>query len=176
MLVCSGRCCMKRTQNFGRVGGFSCVSAFPILEPLSMHVLSSPHLLKERVGQGHTYIVPLQRDLNLTPSVDIPGELSNGWQMDMWTTTTLWWWWSAILFSDWPSAVLVGASSNQQPPSSGPLPNSYHSPVAQRWQWSVQVQRPILTLLFHQSIITLVTVYLVYYLRLEICEHNLTFR
>ena len=78
MLVCSGRCCMKRTQNFGRVGGFSCVSAFPILEPLSMHVLSSPHLLKERVGQGHTYIVPLQRDLNLTPSVDIPGELSNG--------------------------------------------------------------------------------------------------
>ena len=59
-------------------GGFQRVSAFPILEPLSMHVLSSPHLLKERVGQAHTYIVPLQRDLNLTPSVDIPGELSNG--------------------------------------------------------------------------------------------------
>ena len=69
---------MKHTQNFGRVGGLcKCIPNSQELEPLSMHVLSSPHLLKKRVSH-HTYIVPLQRDLNLTPSVGITREVSNG--------------------------------------------------------------------------------------------------
>ena len=56
-------------------GGFQlcrCIPNSRELEPLSRHVLSSPRLLKERVGQAHTYIAPLQRDLNVTPSVDDP--------------------------------------------------------------------------------------------------------
>jgi len=70
---------MKHTQNFGRVGGLcKCIPNSQELEPLSMHVLSSPHLLKEKVSRAHTYIVPLQRDLNLTPSVDITRDVSNG--------------------------------------------------------------------------------------------------
>ena len=59
-------------------GGFQLCRCIPNsweLEPLSRHVLSSPRLLKERVGQARTYIVPLQRDLDVTPSVDIPEEV-----------------------------------------------------------------------------------------------------
>lgn len=59
-------------------GGFRlcrCIPNSRELEPLSRHVLSSPRLLKERVGQARTYIVPLQRDLDVTPSVDIPEEV-----------------------------------------------------------------------------------------------------
>jgi len=60
-------------------GGFQlcrCIPNSRELEPLSRHVLSSPRLLKERVGQARTYIVPLQRDLDVTPSVDIPEEVT----------------------------------------------------------------------------------------------------
>lgn len=59
-------------------GGFQLCRCIPNsweLEPLSRHVLSSPRSLKERVGQARTYIVPLQRDLDVTPSVDIPEEV-----------------------------------------------------------------------------------------------------
>ena len=43
------------------------------LEPLSKHVLSSPRPLKERVGQGRTYIVPLQN--NLTSTIESSDEV-----------------------------------------------------------------------------------------------------
>ena len=44
------------------------------LEPLSRHVMTSPRLLKERVGQGRTYIV-LQVDLDLTPTMEATDEV-----------------------------------------------------------------------------------------------------
>lgn len=60
-------------------GGFQLCRCLPNtreLEPLSKHVLSSPRLLKERVGNTRTYIVPLQKDLDLTPSLTAPDEVT----------------------------------------------------------------------------------------------------
>ena len=45
------------------------------LEPLSRHVMTSPRLLRERVGQGRTYIVPLQADLDLSPNLQVTDEV-----------------------------------------------------------------------------------------------------
>ena len=54
-------------------GGFQlckCVPNSRKLEPLSSRVLMSPLLLKQRIGSSKSYIVPLQRDLDLTPVED----------------------------------------------------------------------------------------------------------
>ena len=68
----SGRYCTKHTQNSGMVEGFSCVGVSPILGSWnhSPGMLCLPLFAQERVGQAHTYIIPLQRDFNVTPSVD----------------------------------------------------------------------------------------------------------
>jgi hypothetical protein len=42
------------------------------LEPLSVAALSSPVMLKDRVGTARTYICPIQQDLDLTQVIDLP--------------------------------------------------------------------------------------------------------
>ena len=52
-------------------GGFQickCVPNSRKLEPLSSRVLSSPLLLRQRIGNSRSSIVPLQKDLDLTPT------------------------------------------------------------------------------------------------------------
>ena len=52
---------------------FKCVANSRVLEPLSESVLSSPKVLKERVGTTkRTYIKPLQRDLDLSEVCSLP--------------------------------------------------------------------------------------------------------
>ena len=56
-------------------GGFElcrCIANSRNLEVLSTMAHSSPHHLKERVGNARTYIRPLQCDLNLSKVVDLP--------------------------------------------------------------------------------------------------------
>jgi len=51
-------------------GGYQFLRCIPnsrSLEPLSGFVMSSPSILKQRVGTSRTYIRPLQRDLDTTP-------------------------------------------------------------------------------------------------------------
>jgi len=55
---------------------FKCSPNTRTLEHLSPATLSSPAVLKSRVGNARTYIVPLQKDLDLTPIVDLPGGVS----------------------------------------------------------------------------------------------------
>lgn len=60
-------------------GGFKFYKCTPnsrFLEPLSTTTLSSPEALKNRVGKTRTYIRPLQRDLDMTAIIDIPGGVS----------------------------------------------------------------------------------------------------
>ena len=45
-------------------------------EPLSGLVMSSPILLKQHVGSAHTYICPLQQNLDTTPTHCIAEEVS----------------------------------------------------------------------------------------------------
>ena len=57
-------------------GGFifakcKCNSRF--LEPLSSMCLTSPRTLQEEIGNSRTYIIPLERDLDLTPCHLPPG-------------------------------------------------------------------------------------------------------
>lgn len=50
-------------------GGYQickCVPNSRKLEPLSTRVLASPLLLRQRIGNSRAYIVPLQKDLDLT--------------------------------------------------------------------------------------------------------------
>ena len=52
-------------------GGFQickCVPNSRKLEVLSSRVLSSPAVLRQRIGNSRAYIVPLQKDLDLTPT------------------------------------------------------------------------------------------------------------
>ena len=52
-------------------GGYQMCKCLPNsrrLEPLSSHVMASPQMLKQRAGNARTYIVPLQKDLDLTPT------------------------------------------------------------------------------------------------------------
>ena len=52
-------------------GGFQicrCVPNSRKLEPLVSRVLSSPVVLRQRIGNSRAYIVPLQKDLDLTPN------------------------------------------------------------------------------------------------------------
>ena len=55
-------------------GGYQflkCVPNTRNLEALSSLVLTSPLLLKQRVGAARTYIRPIQRDLDLTKTVEV---------------------------------------------------------------------------------------------------------
>jgi len=161
-------------------GGFRlcrCIPNSRELEPLSMHVLSSPHLLKEMVGQARTYIVPLQRDLDLTPSVDIPGEVRE----DKWTCEQqppcddddL-----LPSYSQTDLPVLIGAASNQQPPSSGAGAITQQPPLSSGTEATVVSPSPTLhpysplpPRYYHISYCISCV-----YLRLEISEHNLAFK
>ena len=52
-------------------GGYQICKCLPNsrkLEPLSSRVLASPLLLRQRIGNSRSYIVPLQKDLDLTPT------------------------------------------------------------------------------------------------------------
>ena len=52
-------------------GGYQICKCLPNsrkLEPLSSRVLVSPLLLRQRIGNSRSYIVPLQKDLDLTPT------------------------------------------------------------------------------------------------------------
>lgn len=51
---------------------FKCMPNSRTLEQLSSTTLSSPQMLKSRVGNARTYICPLQRDLDLSPIFDLP--------------------------------------------------------------------------------------------------------
>lgn len=60
-------------------GGFQFlkgVSNSRSLEPLSKAVYTSLRVLKQRVGQGRTYIRPVQRDLDLSPIFIAPERVS----------------------------------------------------------------------------------------------------
>lgn len=60
-------------------GGFSfnkCRNNTRLLEPLSSLCLSSPRILRDRVGNARTYILPLQRDLDLSPVMELPPGVS----------------------------------------------------------------------------------------------------
>ena len=56
-------------------GGFmfyKCTVNSRALEPLSQVVLSSPKMLKERVGTTRTYIRPVQKDLDISVVFELP--------------------------------------------------------------------------------------------------------
>ena len=61
-------------------GGFQllkCTANSRVLEPLSKTVYTSLKILRQRVGQGRTYIRPLQRNLDLTPIFKITDAVSD---------------------------------------------------------------------------------------------------
>ena len=60
-------------------GGFRLYRCMPNtrnLEPLSVTVMSSPAMLKARVGTARTYIKPVQQSLELSPVLDLPSGVS----------------------------------------------------------------------------------------------------
>jgi hypothetical protein len=65
-----------KLRNCGGYMFFKCAPNTCTLEPLSETVLSSPKMLKERVGSFRTYIRPLQKDLELSHVTDIPKGVS----------------------------------------------------------------------------------------------------
>ena len=61
-------------------GGFQllkCAANSRVLEPLSKTVYTSLKILRQRVGQGRTYIHSLQHNLNLTPIFKITDAVSD---------------------------------------------------------------------------------------------------
>ena len=61
-------------------GGFmflKCAANSRALEPLSQVVLSSPRMLKDRVGTARTYIRPVQRDMDLSAVFQLPKGVRN---------------------------------------------------------------------------------------------------
>ena len=65
-----------RLKDGGGYQFLKCVPNSRQLEPLSGLVMSSPILLKQRVGSARTYIRPLQQNLDTTPSHCIAEEVS----------------------------------------------------------------------------------------------------
>ena len=59
-------------RNGGGFLMFKCTPNSRNLEQLSQVVMSSPKLLKERVGNSRTYIRTLQRDLDMSIVFDLP--------------------------------------------------------------------------------------------------------
>ena len=49
-----------------------CKSNGHFFEPLSSLCLTSPRILQDRIGNAQTYILPLQKDLDLTAVVELP--------------------------------------------------------------------------------------------------------
>ncbi len=61
-------------------GGFQlcrCIPNTRQLEPLTALAHSSPAVLKERVGNARTYVLPLQRDLDMKIVIGLPTEVRN---------------------------------------------------------------------------------------------------
>ena len=56
---------------------FKCAPNSRCLELLSSTTLSSPSILKSRVGNARTYIRPIQRDLDLSFTADLPTGVSS---------------------------------------------------------------------------------------------------
>ncbi len=52
---------------------FKCLPNSRLLEKLSSTCLSSPAILKQRVGCSKTYIRPIQQNLDLKPICELPG-------------------------------------------------------------------------------------------------------
>ena len=61
-----------RLRNGGGFQFFKCAPNSRNMELLSQVVMTSPQLLKERVGTARTYIRPLQRNLDLSVAFDLP--------------------------------------------------------------------------------------------------------
>ena len=60
-------------QDGGGFQFFKCMPNSRTLVSLSKTTLSSPAMLKARVGNSRTYIRPIQKNLDLTPTVELPG-------------------------------------------------------------------------------------------------------
>ena len=60
-------------QEGGGFQFFKCKPNSRSLEQLSSTTLSSPSMLKSRVGNARTYIRPMQQNLDLTPIIELPG-------------------------------------------------------------------------------------------------------
>ena len=60
-------------QEGGGYQFFKCVANSRYLEQLSTTTLSSPAMLKSRVGNARTYIRPIQKNLELTQVIELPG-------------------------------------------------------------------------------------------------------
>ena len=61
-------------------GGYQFLKCIPNsrqLEPLSVMVMSSPSLLKQRVGAARTYIRPLQQNLDTTSNLSTAEDVSS---------------------------------------------------------------------------------------------------
>ena len=61
-------------------GGFmfaKCKSNSRCLEPLSSLCLTSPRTLRDRVGNARTYIIPMQRNLDLSATCELPPGVSS---------------------------------------------------------------------------------------------------
>ena len=66
---------LQAFPQLGEGGGYQFLKCLPnsrLLEPLSGLVMTSPAMLKQRVGTARTYIRPLQRDLDTTPTRSMP--------------------------------------------------------------------------------------------------------
>jgi hypothetical protein len=65
-----------RLKEGGGFQFFKCTPNSRSLEVLSATTISSPEALRSRAGKARTYIRPLQRDLDMTAVVDLPGGVS----------------------------------------------------------------------------------------------------
>ena len=63
-------------KNGGGFQFFKCAPNTRNLQLLSSTTLSSPAMLKTRVGNARTYIRPLQKDLDMSAVLDLPGGVS----------------------------------------------------------------------------------------------------
>ena len=66
-----------RLKHGGGYQFLKCIPNSQQLEPLSAMVMSSPILLKQRVGAARTYICPLQQNLDTTSNLSTGGDVSS---------------------------------------------------------------------------------------------------
>uniref|UniRef100_A0A1X7SPK1 Uncharacterized protein n=1 Tax=Amphimedon queenslandica TaxID=400682 RepID=A0A1X7SPK1_AMPQE len=64
-----------RLRDGGGYRFFKCLPNSRVLDALSVSTISSPAILRERVGNAKTYILPLQINLDTTPTRDVAAEL-----------------------------------------------------------------------------------------------------
>lgn len=70
---------LEEFPKLGDGGGFmfaKCRSNSRSLESLSFRCLTSPKTLRDRVGNARTYIIPMQKDLNISPVANLPPGVS----------------------------------------------------------------------------------------------------